>query len=158
MGLPHLPLRQAHFLLYWKGSFPLGRRMFLAAKRISWCCAPAFFSLRKGWAGQQSPAFACVLAELCGSLTGMSECLQKDGGDSRSAVQSCWQRAAIACAACCDCSRSVLQSSYEALVCASKAFGWPSEGCVCASKGCKRRFHQYLDKSFCGAGRNYEQW
>ena len=78
MGLPHLPLRQAHFLLCWKGSSPLGRRMFLAAKRISWCCAPAFFSLRKGRAGQLTPAFACVLAEFCGSLTGMSECLQKD--------------------------------------------------------------------------------
>ena len=78
MGLPHLPLRQAHFLLYRKGSSPLGRRMFLAAKRISRCCAPAFFSLRKGWAGQQSPAFACVLVEFCGSQTEMSECLQKD--------------------------------------------------------------------------------
>ena len=78
MGLPHLPLRQAHFLLCWKGSFLLGRRVFLAAKSISWCCAPAFFSLRKGWAGQLTPAFACVLAEFCGSLTGMSECLQKD--------------------------------------------------------------------------------
>ncbi len=78
MGLPHLPLRQVHFLLYWKGSSPLGRRVFLAAKRISWCSAPAFFSLRKGRAGQLTPAFACVLAEFCGSLTGMSECLQKD--------------------------------------------------------------------------------
>ena len=78
MGLPHLPLRQAHFLLCWKGFSPLGRRVFLAAKRISWCCAPAFFSLRKGWAGQLTPAFACVLAEFCGSQTGMSECLQKD--------------------------------------------------------------------------------
>ena len=94
MGLPHLPLRQAHFLLYWKGFSPLGRWMFLVVKRISRCCAPAFFSLRKGWAGQQSPAFfslrkgwagqlspafACVLVEFCGSQTGMSECLQKDG-------------------------------------------------------------------------------
>ena len=93
MGLPHRPLRQAHFLLYWKGSSPLGRRMFLVAKRISWYCAPAFFSLRKGragqltpaffslrkgWAGQLTPVFACVLAEFCGSLTEMSECLQKD--------------------------------------------------------------------------------
>ena len=52
--------------------------MFLAAKRISWCCAPVFFSLRKGRAGQLTPAFACVLAEFCGSLTGMSECLQRD--------------------------------------------------------------------------------
>lgn len=78
MGLPHLPLRQAHFLLCWKGFSPLGRRVFLAAKRISWCSAPAFFSLRKGWAGQLTPAFACVLAEFCGSLMGMSECLQKD--------------------------------------------------------------------------------
>ena len=78
MGLPHLPLRQAHFLLYWKGSSPLGRRVFLAAKRISWCSAPVFFSLRKGWAGQLTSAFICVLAEFCGSLMGMSECLQKD--------------------------------------------------------------------------------
>ena len=78
MGLPHLPLRQVHFLLYWKGFSPLGRRVFLAAKRISWCCAAVFFSLRKGWAGQLTSAFAFVLAEFCGSLTGMSECHQKD--------------------------------------------------------------------------------
>ena len=36
------------------------------------------FRFAKGWAGRLTPAFACVLAEFCGSLTGMSECLQKD--------------------------------------------------------------------------------